>query len=70
MRQVDIAAWKYVNLLSIKEFLTFFIIIIIYFLWKQYLFQKSVGGDFKLSTVAPLDKIDPFPYIVILRKLK
>ena len=33
--------------------------------------EMGVGGDFKLSTVAPLDKIDPpFPYIVILRKLK
>ena len=33
--------------------------------------EKGVDGDFKLSTVAPLDKIDPpFPYVVVLRKLK
>ena len=33
--------------------------------------EMGVGGDFELSTVAPLDKIDePFPYVVVLRKLK
>ena len=33
--------------------------------------KTGVAGDFKLSTVAPLDKIDPpFPYVVVLRKLK
>ena len=33
--------------------------------------ETGDGGDFKLSTVAPLDKIDsPFPYIVVLSKLK
>ena len=33
--------------------------------------ETGVGGDFELSTVAPLDKIDPpFPYVVVLRKLK
>ena len=37
--EVDIADWKYVNLLSI----TIIFFIIIYFLWKQNLFKKSVG---------------------------
>ena len=33
--------------------------------------ETGDGGDFKLFTVAPLDKIDPpFPYAVVLRKLK
>ena len=33
--------------------------------------EMGDGGDFKLSTVALLDKIDsPFPYVVVLRKLK
>ena len=33
--------------------------------------ETGIGGDFELSSVAPLDKIDPpFPYVVILRKLK
>ena len=33
--------------------------------------ETGIGGDFELSTVAPLDKIDqPFPYIFLLRKLK
>ena len=33
--------------------------------------ETGVGGDFKLSTVAPLDKIDPpFPYVVVRMKLK
>ena len=32
--------------------------------------ETGIGGDFELSTVTPLDKIDPpFPYVVILRKL-
>ena len=42
--EVDIAAWKYVNLLSIRElFFTIIFFIILYFLWKQNLFQKSLG---------------------------
>ena len=44
--EVDIAVWKYVNLLSIRELfftIIFFIIIIFFFLWKQNLFQKWVG---------------------------
>lgn len=35
--------------------------------------ETGVGGDVKLPTVtlAPLDKINPpFPYVVLLRKLK
>ena len=33
--------------------------------------ETGVGGDYELSTVTPLDKIDPlFPYVVILSKLK
>ena len=33
--------------------------------------ETDVGGDFELSTVAPLDKIDRlFPYVVVHRKLK
>ena len=33
--------------------------------------ETGVGGDFERSTVAPFDKIDPpFPYVVILSKLK
>ena len=33
--------------------------------------EKAVGGDFELSTVAPLDKIDPpFPDVVFHRKFK
>ena len=33
--------------------------------------EMGDAGDFKLSTVAPLDKIDPpFPYVVVLKKLK
>ena len=33
--------------------------------------EMGVGGDFELSTVAPLDRIDPpFPYVVVHRKLK
>ena len=36
--EVDIAAWKYVNLLS-----TIIFLIVIDFLWKQNLFHKSVG---------------------------
>ena len=33
--------------------------------------ETDVGGDFKLSTVAPLDKIDlPVSYIVVCTKLK
>ena len=32
--------------------------------------ETGVGGHFELSSVAPLDKIDPpFPYIVVRRKL-
>ena len=35
------------------------------------LHMTGFGGNFELSTVAPLDKIDPpCPYIVVLRKLK
>ena len=33
--------------------------------------ETGDGGDFELSIVAPLDKIDsPFPCVVILRNLK
>ena len=33
--------------------------------------ETGVGGDFELSTVTPFDKIDPpFPYVVLLKKLK
>ena len=33
--------------------------------------ETSVGGDFELSSVAPLDKIDPpFPFVVVRRKHK
>ena len=33
--------------------------------------ETGDGGDFKLSTVAPLDKIDPpVPYVVVRRKVK
>ena len=40
---VDIPAWKYVNLLSIRELFTIVLFMIIYFLRKQNLFQKSLG---------------------------
>ena len=33
--------------------------------------ETGVGGDFELSTLAPLHKIDqPFPYVVVHTKLK
>ena len=33
--------------------------------------ETGVGGEFELSTVAALDKIDPpFPYVVVIRTLK